>query len=218
MRNKIDLLVEDGIKPLPDCTEAEDIETMAKYLWPEESRILRDFANKLRQGKTLTEKQENFKSRLYNEAKGIKENGPWQPSKEEIAEMKQVRLLKKQYSSNYWYTHSMGKKAMDKLELYLDQLNSLNDFVPMSKKVWESAKHAVRGKFKLLKNPRFNVNDKCFVKRRDWNAMSGQWNHISTYGIICSEVYVNNSGLIVYDVLHSGNVTAEDNDNLFKRQ
>ena len=217
MRTKIDSNVEQGMKEIPDCKEAKELEEFAAYLYADEKRILNDFANRLRHGRTLTEKQENFKNKLVAQAKDLRDNGMWEPSPELLERMKTVLLIKNSYATTYWYTHPVGEKAMSKLSLYIQQVENGNVTNPISENIWKQAEHAVRGTLKIFDNPRFSVNDKCFVKRRRWDGTLNRWITINEYGIICSLPKVSKEGHVCYDVLHSGGLFLESNDDLYKR-
>tara|TARA_Y100000310_G_C20575642_1_gene760263 strand:- start:97 stop:870 length:774 start_codon:yes stop_codon:yes gene_type:complete len=204
MRTKIDQLIDEGVKKVPECKEAEEAEKLAQYLDLHTKPILMDFANRIRNNWKLSDRQKGFMYSLMEQAEDIRTNGHWQPSEDVLKRMKLVRALKDCYSHMHWHNHSGGTIAMKKLEEYLNNDNAITE------KIWESAQHAVRGKLKLIDNPKFNISDQCYIRIRINGEVKKCW------AMICSNIYVF-EGKIVYDVLYNGTCQPTDHELLKKR-
>ena len=78
MRDKIDSIVEEGVPAIPDSREADEVEKWGKFLDSQGESILLDFANRMRKGWNLSEKQIAFRDRLVEQAKHNQNNGFWE--------------------------------------------------------------------------------------------------------------------------------------------
>ena len=85
----------------------------------------------------------------------------------------------------------------------------------ISKNTFESAKYAVRGKFKKIKNPKYSIGDKCWTKQ--WvRDEDGKYIQRKSFGVICSSVFVE-AGSLRYDVLVEGTCQAMTEESIYKR-
>tara|TARA_Y100001970_G_scaffold260650_1_gene342942 strand:- start:285 stop:1079 length:795 start_codon:yes stop_codon:yes gene_type:complete len=211
MRSKIDELIDGGIKPVPDNAEADEMQRLSTFLIDRRlSEALLSFATRLRQGRTLTEKQANFAEQLLQQAREIENNGHWEPNEETRKKMNLVCRLSPCYSEIYWQTHAAGSRAIRQLKRYIQ---GLDDYI--LEKTWESAKHAVRGKLKMIEEPKFAPGDKCFIKT-DIRNENGDWVTEKLFGIICSPPLIHRKN-IGYDVLLNGQCQPWPADRINKR-
>ena len=144
------------------------------------------------------------------DARNTEKNGHWIPDDETREDMKLVCNLQKCYASGFWYSHAAGDRALRTVASFLAGIEP-----HISEKTWESAKHAVRGKLKMIKSPKFVPGDKCFVRGREQNS-DGYWENTKCFGIICSGAMVGGHS-IVYDVLVNGKCQPVDIDRINKR-
>lgn len=211
MRAKIDLMVDEGVKSAPHHPEADEMQRLADFLINHSVKTaLIDFAYKIRRGWNLSVKQKNFAAKLMEEARNIEKNGHWTPCEETRAKMQLVLKLRECYSDVFWSTHAAGANAIYTLDQYMSGKQP-----HISEKIWESAKHAVRGKLRLIEEPKFIPGDKCFIKMSA-PGDDGRPMYRKCFGIICSDPVVHNRS-VGYDVLIEGHCQTWVIDRINKR-
>jgi len=211
MRDKIDSIVDEGLPTIPDSKEADELEAWGKFLDNKGEEILQGFANSMRKGWKLSEKQIQFRDSLVTQAMNTQQHGFWEPSKEEMNQMDLASKLYYCYSSNYWYSHPGHDRIMKKLINFLKGTERGYD-----EQDWAKAQFAVRGKLKLFENPRFSCGDACYIYRYERNSETNRSERVKYYGIVTSDIKIHDNQ-ICYDVLVSGDCKAYPHDNLKKR-
>ena len=211
MRDKIDSIVDEGVPAIPDSREADEVEKWGKFLDSQGESILLDFANRMRKGWNLSEKQIAFRDRLVEQAKHNQNNGFWEPSPETFKLMDIACKLYYCYSSSYWYSHPGFDSNMKKLKGFLAGTER-----GYTEKDWAKAQYAVRGKLKLFEEPKFKCGDSCFIYKYERNPETNRSERVKYYGIVTSDLTINKN-VVGYDVLVSGECKTYPHDNLKKR-
>jgi len=211
MRDKIDSIVDEGVPSIPNSKEADELEAWGKFLNVKGELILLDFANRMRKGWKLSEKQIMFRDNLVTQAMNTQTHGFWEPSKEVMNKMDLASKLYYCYASNYWYSHPGHESHMKKLINFLKGTER-----GYTEKDWAKAQFAVRGKLKLFENPRFSCGDSCFIYIYETNSETNRRERVKCYGIVTSDIKIHNNN-ICYDVLVSGKCKTYPNDDLKKR-
>lgn len=211
MRDKIDSIIEEGVLPIPNSKEADELEAWGKFLDNKKEEILRDFAYRMRKGWKLSEKQIMFRDSLVTQAMNTQLNGFWEPSEEVMNQMDIVYKLYYCYSSSYWYSHPGHERCMKKLINFLKGTER-----GYEESDWEKARSAVRGKIKLFENPRFSCGHACYIYQWEINSETNVRERVKFYGIVTSDIKIENNQ-ICYDVLVSGTCKSYNHELLKKR-
>ncbi len=173
-----------------------------------------DFAERLRGGKNLTEKQLAWANKCLDLADKISKGDEWIPSDEEVARMRLVYSLKGCYSNTYWSTHPAQYRSLETLNAYLT-----GDKAFITEEDIERAEYAVRGMLRKIDNPRFQPGSHGWIKGTKKIAQpDGSFSYENTkdFVLVCSEAYPNN-GNISYDVLVNGEALTLSGERIAKR-
>jgi len=218
-RNWLDSLIEEGL-PQPKGDQvllAKIDEAIATPGMESKKEVLRDFRRKVFNDWSLSPKQAKWLSSMIADATELRVNGPWAPSDEQLAEMRDIAKLSRGYSSVYWSTHGGTYRAVEKIRLYLGILDLEKDSLgqnPESHRKAElarvgldewainKAKKAMAGKLRELReNPYAKAGDLVWTRYRDpaggWEA---QWQWFRAP--VCGPPEISPNGAIVYPVLN----------------
>tara|TARA_A100001011_G_C14199527_1_gene795031 strand:- start:128 stop:937 length:810 start_codon:yes stop_codon:yes gene_type:complete len=173
-----------------------------------------EFAERLRSGKNLTEKQMAWAQKCLDLAEKVSSGNEWIPSEEEVKRMHLVVDLRSCYNDQYWYSHPGQRRSLEVVESYLK-----GDKAFITKEDIDRAEYAVRGKLKKIDNPRFVPGSRGWIHGRNGQIPrdliwpSGEEKH---FALICSNPYPS-GGKICYDVLVNGEARTISGDSILKR-
>lgn len=202
MRTKIDQIIEEGKKSLPEKTpRIIEMENAMINLGEREREVLASFINKLFKGWKLSEKQEKFADSLIEQAN----RAPWVPSEEDEKDIEIILSVSRTYDSMWFGSNPSAGRIVQKLRAYKEKGERIGE------RDLEFAKKKFAGGFKKLKFPKFNVGDKAFTGYRQ------PYHQEKRFCLIIEGPYVNGRR-IVYDVMVDGTVEIIPVDALNKRR
>ena len=203
-RRWADSIIEEGLQKL-ECPEKnrklfDRIENALKMAHVSHNHnILGEFAVKLSRGWDLSEKQLSWCESMLAEA----EAGPWVPTEEEIETMRHLNNVR--FSRNtYWYGGSPRvAEAMSRISDFLEA------GTPFRKYLFDTAAKSFNNRIKEVKAPRFQIGDKCFLrKNNEWRV-----------GFVMSAPYTcKQLRSVCYDVLVDGMTEKKGTESLSKRR
>ena len=214
-RRWLDSLIEEGI-PTPKGDEALIAAIDEAIATPGMERrhdILRDFRHKAFNGWNLSTKQATWLDSMIAEAKKLREEGPWQPSEEQISIMRDIAALSRGYNSVYWASHGGTYRAVEKIRLYLGILDlDAADHPEAHRKAemarvgldeWclNKAKKAMAGRLRELREqPYAKSGDLVWTRYR---APEANWNELQWFQApVCGNPEVSERGHVVYPILN----------------
>ena len=161
--------------------------------------VLGEFAVKLTRGWDLSEKQLSWCEAMITEA----EAGPWAPTEEEVETMRHLNNVRSSRNS-YWYSGSPRvAEAMSRITEFL------GDGTPFRKYLFDTATKSFNNKIKEIDNPRFQIGDKCFIrKNNEWRI-----GFVMTAPYTCKQL-----SSVCYDVLVDGMTEKKGTDSLKKQR
>ena len=206
----------DAPTPVIESADAELEKKLrhATQILGRDGAICVEFAQRLRGGKNLSEKQMAWAQKCLDLADKIRSGEEWIPSKEQVTRMRMVLSLRSCYSNTYWNTHPAQSRSLETVDAYLtgDKAFITQDDV-------ERAEYAVRGSLKKIDNPRFQLGAHGWVKytSRSYND-DGQpeTKNMKHFALICSGPYPSN-GDICYDILVNGEAKTLSGERIAKR-
>ena len=203
-RRWADSIIEEGLQKL-ECPEKnrklfDRIENALKMAHVSHNHnVLGEFAVKLSRGWDLSEKQLSWCESMLAEA----EAGPWVPTEEEIKTMRHLNNVR--FSRNtYWYGGSPRvAEAMSRISDFLEA------GTPFRKYLFDTAARSFNNKIKEIDNPRFQIGDKCFIRRNN------EWR----IGFVMTAPYTcNQLRSVCYDVLIDGMTEKKGTESLKKQR
>jgi len=211
-RRYFDSLIEQGV-PEPKGDQAQIDRYEGSYaILGEDAHVLKDFVDRLRSGYELSQKQADWADRLCETADSIKNGTAWSPSDEDTEKMKLILELSRCYDSGFWATHGRGRAAVQKVNEFIS-----GSRVYISQDDFDAAQHAVRGKLKMIENPKFSANDRCFVFGRDY-AIIIEGPYVIGPKPIVHQYETYSSSYVGYDVLVNGKLEPYCVSRLLKRK
>ena len=213
MRKIIMDKIENGLKPpVPEeLTSKYDKEKhLAEYLSAEQARIFEDIWKQKKKYSKISKKQEDFLSSLKNEAKKNIQQGRWEPTEEEIAEIKLALDVARCYSVTFWQTHGRSNSRYEACAAFYECVaEGVKDRRWYSKDDFRKFCDVIRTKLEMIKNPKHKLSE-------------FRYSGITTVpGIIVSEPYVRHRGhfsSIVQELLIDGKVMVLPVENIKKRK
>jgi len=204
--------------PTPVIQSAdEDLEAKLRAAFKvlgRDGAICVEFAQRLRGGKNLTEKQMAWAQKCLDLADKISSGSEWIPDEQQVARMRLVLSLKSCYSNTFWSTHPAQYRSLETLGAYLS-----GDKAFITEEDVKRAEFAVRGSLRKIDTPRFQLGSHGWLNHqsRTYND-DGELETRKTkhFVLICSEPYPNN-GDICYDVLINGESKTLCGDRIAKR-
>ena len=153
-------LLDAGVPSKPECPEADEIESLVPFINQRGGNILCDFANKIRQGRQLSEKQRKFMDSLVKEAK-VNQANPFVPSEKDIEDMRLVTKCAALYDSMYWGSHQKLASYVQNIRDYLTLLDGVleNQLPLITRNDIDNGLEAVKGVVKQLQKPRVKEGD-----------------------------------------------------------
>jgi len=205
-RDWLDGLIEEGVPTPKNPEQVARLEAAAAVVGMEgKASILNDFANKYRNGWSLSEKQVGFMNKLLAESDAMAITGPYTPDAATIEILQLCIKLSKARNSMYWSTHVGTHSALTRAAAWI---------------AWNEAPEAERGnrpnldewclnkilksfrsKLAELSEPRFTVGE------MRWLWQEGDYK----VAIVSSGPHINERGVIVYDALVDGKMARTPN-------
>lgn len=218
MRDKVDQLVADGIKQLPDnCPTADEWCELASYLPPREADILGDFANRLRRGWTLTERQQEFALSLTKLATDVKNDNIWKPSDEDIEEMKLILALGSTYDPGWLANNPGAERVLWKIKDFFNP----EDHKIFEERNLEYARKRFGARIRKIKNSKFSAGDIGYVTIRNSETREMEKHAVLVVGPAQIETPPEDGHRkvlrIVFPVLIQGKLTEISEDHVKKR-
>ena len=218
MRDKVDQLIADGLKPLPDnCPTADEWSELASYLPSREAGILCDLANRLRRGWNLTERQEEFAHSLTKLAVDIKNDNLWKPSAEDIEDMKLILQLGATYDPSWLANNPGAERVLWKIKDFFNP----EDHKIFEERNLEYARKRFGARIRKIKNSRFSAGDIGYVRIRNQENSQIEKHAVLVVGPAQIETAPEDGHRkvlgIVYPVLIQGKLTEILEDQVKKR-
>ena len=217
MRKTIMDRIENGLKPpvSEELTSKYDKEKhLAEYLSSEQARIFEDIWKQKKKYSKISKKQEDFLASLKSEAKKNMKEGRWEPTKEEIADIKLALDVARCYSTVFWQTHGRSNSRYEACTTFYECVaEGVKDRRWYSKDDFRKFCDVIRTKLEMIKNPKHKLSEFRYA-----STASGI---VTVPGIIVSEPYVRHSGhfsSIVQELLMDGKVMVLPVDNIKKRK
>ena len=186
----------------------------AAELLGSEGAICIEFADRLRGGKQLTEKQEAWANSCLTIADKIASGETFQPTVEQRTRMEMVASLRRCYNNMFWSTHPAMHRNLQVLEAYLS-----GERTWITEEQVQAAEKAVKGSLRKIDTPRFEAGSHGWLKTKNRvTREDGTFEWVSTkdFALICSPPY-QHRGEIVYDVLVNGEAVQLVGDSIAKR-
>ena len=221
-RNYLDNLIDQGVpKPKNEEKVKEILEAAEVDGMQEVSSTLKDFAYKVGKGWSLSEKQENFLSKLLAKAEKLKVNGRWRPTDAVVADLVIADEICRHKNGWYWQHRPGTAKAHHKVSAWLEwnaRKKAIEDIKSLGQEVdgflgdeptidqWACDKllGAVKVQIAEMKDPRHLTGSMCFVMGKDLALISGEPKIID--------------GKIFYPCLVNGQLDWVIGDDIRKRQ
>ncbi len=161
--------------------------------------VLSDFGARLARGWELSEKQLSWCEAMLVEA----EAGPWVPTSEEIETMQHLNNVRNSRNS-YWYSGSPRvAEGMSRISEFLE------DGTHFRKHLFDAATKSFNNKIKEIDSPRFQIGDKCFIRK------NSEWR----IGFVVSAPYTcKQLRSVCYDVLVDGMTEKKSTESLKKQR
>jgi hypothetical protein len=188
-RNWLDSIIEEGVPaPKGDVALLSRLQSAAavKGMTDFDSKILIEFAGKIRRGWDLSPKQKLWMNKLLDKASDMANHGPWVPSKDMTDSLRKCIELASGYSVVYWETHTGSWKALQNVKEYIrDPENNTVD-------EWSAQKllKAMRRPLRELIEPKFDIGEMY------WSQ--------SLPALVIEGPYIGKSGKVMYKALVDG--------------
>jgi len=220
MRAKIDELIALGPRILPTADPlAEEYTRLAESLPESEKQTLHSFAGRLYKGYNLSLKQKAFAEDLANLARDIRDGNCWNPSAEDLTDMKLILDLGDTYDRMWLETSNPSAgRAIKKIKDYFDPEVS----IIYQQKHLDFARKKFASKIKKIKHPRFASGDMAYITKYSGTPRGGTKSAV----LVVSDAYIGTSSSsslssrkreIVYTVLINGELQHTTADRLKKR-
>lgn len=210
-------------QPLPSAKDPERYEAIlaaaaVEGLKHSTKNILKDFAIKVFNGWSLSEKQEAFLERLLAEAASTAEHGPWRPSEDEMEKIRLCLELSRRYDDNFYYSHGGLAKAVSKARAFMSDADSKVEFD-------EWCMNRLFKQFKTplneLANPKHPTGEMRWAPVRTHFAV-GHWNrgYKTTwhFSMVVDAPVVDDKGQVAYPMIVDGSFMNVASSNIKKRQ
>lgn len=205
----------DGPIPVIESIDPEKERTLrdaAAILGPSDGEICIQFAQRLRSGKSLSPKQLDWANRCIEKAESIANKETFQPNEEQLKRMHLIVKLRRGYAPTHWYNCPSKGRALDTLTNFLNGNRSY-----ITEDEVAAAEKAVIGSLRKIDNPRFSSGDNGWIRSRQWDATAQDWVTFKSFALICSDAYVSDKGVVVYDAIINGNLETRNGDSILKR-
>lgn len=193
-------LIDAGVPSKPDCPEADELEALIPFINQRGGNIILEMAGKIRKGWKLSEKQRKFLDSLVAEAKENQKN-PFTPSAADVEDMRLIAKCSSLYDKVYWGTHLRLESYVQNIKNYLSLIDDGVEQLPfITRKDIDNGLEAVKGKVKMLQNPRVKEGDLVYgmwwegqaMVCSDVDVMPVQYRHgKNTYHNIAAQVLVD---------------------------
>jgi hypothetical protein len=205
-RDWLDNLIEDGVPKPRNTEQVARLEAAAAVAGMEgKANILNDFANKYRNGWSLSEKQIGFMNKLVAESDALAITGPYAPDFATIEILKLCTKLARTRSSMYWSTHAGTHSALTRAIEWLVWNDSPEDDRTPRPNLDEWCVNKLlksfRSKLTEITNPRFLSGE------MRWLYADGSYK----VAVVSSGPSINDNGVIVYDALVDGKLITTSN-------
>jgi hypothetical protein len=198
-RDWLDGLIEEGVPSPKNPEQVARLEAAAVVVGMEgKANILNDFANKYRNGWSLSEKQVGFMNKLLAESDALAITGPYTPDATTIEILQLCIKLSKARTSMYWSTHAGTHSALQRTHEWL---------------MWNNSSEADRGSRPQLDEWCVNKLTKSFrtklIEISEPRFVVGEMRWLNSGGdykvaIVSSGPQIDPRGNIVYDALVDG--------------
>ncbi len=218
-RAKTDAMIEEGPRQIPTLSPEEQnkFDIIFKNLAGEyEAQVAYDFHTKRIRGYALTEKQQGWFERMYEQANKIEAGEGWEPTEEDLARMDLIALCYQTYSNTHWYNCPKQRRAIEEILKYRGGQKPR-----ITREQFESGQHAVRGTLKKMDNPKFSAGDSCWVRNSEWDSVQRKMITENFYGIILEGPFIlpeNPTQGVLYSVMADGQVVNRSVDKIYKRR
>ena len=198
-RKWLDSIIEEGVpEPKGDATVIARVEAAAAVegMTEFDSKILREFAGKLRRGWGLSEKQSAWMDKLLAKADDISVNGVWAPDEATVTRLKNCVELAKGYSTGYWQTHGGTYKALENVKAFLSGAMPVDE--------WSVNKllAAMARPLREIENPKF------FPGEMRWYYVAGKG---YAPALVAEGPFISRKGNVVYSALVEGQLIETPN-------
>ena len=204
-RDWLDTLIEEGVpapKGDPELIARIESAVAVEGMRDFDTRMLSEFAGKLRRGWDLSEKQMKWMGDLLSKAEELAKHGPWTPDEETIEKLKLCVKLSKGYNSVYWQTHGGTFKALESVRNYLSGHGTADEWCV------NKLLKAMARPLRELENPKFVPGQMYWLYVRNQYPESG-----GSYApaLVADGPYVSEeNGNVVYSALVNGEMVETD--------
>jgi hypothetical protein len=198
-RDWLDTLIEEGVpapKGDPELIARIESAIAVEGMRDFDTRMLSEFAGKLRRGWDLSEKQVKWMGDLLSKAEELAKSGPWAPDEETIEKLKVCIKLSRGYNTVYWQTHGGTYKALESVRRYLEGTENADEWCV------NKLLKAMARPLRELENPKFIPGQMYWLYiRKQYPENGGDY----APALIADGPYVSEkNGKVVYSALVNG--------------
>ncbi len=205
-RDWLDTLIEEGVpapKGDPELIARIESAVAVEGMRDFDTRMLSEFAGKIRRGWDLSEKQMKWMGDLLSKAEELAKSGPWTPDEATVKKLKLCVKLSRGYNTVYWQTHGGTYKALESVKRFLDGADVADEWCV------NKLLKAMARPLRELDNPKFAPGQMYWLYvRRQYPESGGEY----APALIADGPYVSEkNGKVVYSALVNGEIVETSN-------